>query len=94
MLSVITTRKAFMFVKHNQVKLCNDSNIPSFLHFKVDDYDVYRKIRNNEIYWSCNAVREGWGCVLNVKSDRTETFCSHTEACRIYIEKIFKNEYK
>jgi len=90
-----TINKAIKLVKCGSVKLCEDSKPPNFLHFKVtrNKYDIYRTVIKDQIAWSCNAQRKDWGCMLNIKQDRSKPFCSHTLAAELYIKHIWREEY-
>ena len=52
--------------------------------------------------WSCNSLNKSlrknkftgvveeytWGCVMNNNVDKSKPFCSHTLACKIYLDKL------
>ena len=94
-----TIVKAFEYVRFGEVSIEKGSNPPTFLHFKVKDYDVYRRIDEfGNFNWSCNSLvkekRKTWGCVMNVNVDRTKAYCSHCLAAEIYLNKIWKKEFE
>jgi len=69
--------KAKNYLNKGLVKLENADN--HFLHFKVNGHDVFRNSRKR---WSCNAARNGKGCVLFNKGRE----CSHVLACKKWLK--------
>lgn len=91
-----TLWRARTIVKRREVILCPDSSPPTFYHFKVKqrkDHGWADVWHTKSKGWSCGAVDpkrdkkgERWGCVINGITDKTRPYCSHTLACKIYME--------
>lgn len=84
-----TIWRAKTIVKRGEI-IPDPESTSTNLHFKVKQRsgewcDVWYFEKKGVWLWSCNAIRKGWGCVLN-SNDKTKPFCSHTLAAKIYLE--------
>jgi hypothetical protein len=78
-----TLAKAYKFVRHGMVRLERDSNPPNFLHFSVNNHEVWRTYNKKLVTWQCNARDGDYGCCMRSK-DNTEDQCAHCKAAALF----------
>lgn len=83
-----TVWRAETIFKRGEVKLIEET--PNSKHFQVKQRnDKWVDVWYENGLWNCNAVTkkkngvDSWGCVMNVKADRTKPYCSHTLAAKL-----------
>lgn len=97
-----TIWRARTLVKRGEVKLIDKR--PPFFHFQVRQRSgEWTDVWYDNGLWNCNSVAEketklnketgkmeikSWGCVMNVHSDKTQPYCSHTLSCKILLDKL------
>ena len=85
-----TLWRAKTILKRGGVRETEDST-EYHKHFLVTqrsglETDVWRsRYHDGAWLWSCNAIHKDWGCVF-FSGDRREPFCSHTMACKLFME--------